>query len=35
MPIFVPGQCIVGRGFAQTSIGEAIRALDKTQTCLR
>jgi hypothetical protein len=33
MLIFVPRQCIVGRSFAQTSIGEVTGALDKSQTC--
>jgi hypothetical protein len=33
MPIFVLGQCIVGYGFAQTSIGGVTRALGRTRTC--
>jgi hypothetical protein len=33
MLIFVLRQCIVGRGSAQTSIGEVTRALDKSQSC--
>jgi hypothetical protein len=31
--IFVLGQCMVGRSFAQTSIGEVTGSLDKSQTC--
>ena len=33
IPIFVLGQCIVGRGFAQTSIDGVSGALGKTRSC--
>jgi len=33
IPIFVLGQCIVGRGFAQTLIGGVTGALGRTRSC--